>query len=142
MRYNSPSKQKFTLLGWTMGWIEWLVLMAAMTYGVWHYFDGKEVVFPAEVTINDVESVSLGNVDDGPKAVDLWLMKFQLDFDRTEKEMSDARELRYFKQAYLKKCLIETAAANGQLLSAAYVAACLKKADLEALEAVEYWKKK
>lgn len=34
MRYNSPSKQKFTLFGWTMGWIEWAILIALVAGGV------------------------------------------------------------------------------------------------------------
>lgn len=143
MRYNSPSKQKFTLFGWTMGWIEWAILIALVAYGFWNRHDFVETKpDSAAVSVEDVASV-IGFTDDGQdKAVDIWLMKFQLDFDRMEKEFSESRDLRYFNKTLLKKCLIETASANGQLLPTSYVVACQKKAELEAIDALEYWKKK
>jgi hypothetical protein len=139
MRYNSPSKQKFTLLGWTMGWIEWLILFGVLAYGVYDHFDKKP---PPLTTVQEVESVFLGSDDDNTKSVDVWLMKYQLDFDRADKEYQDGRDLRFFKHSFLKKCLTEVAEKNGPRLSDAWVRECLEKADREAFAAQEYWKKK
>jgi hypothetical protein len=142
MRYNSPSKQKFTLLGWTMGWIEWLILVCVLAYGAYDHFASKPKPISMSVPIEEVAAVFGPSFDSQDKSVDIWATKFKLEFDAIDNRYRAERELRFFEQTLLQRCLLKTASTNSGRLSDSQVADCQTSSAKEAAEAQAYWNKK
>lgn len=143
MSYRN-GRRKFDLFGWSLGWFEWLIILAALVYGVYCHFEAKEemAAMPTEVSVADVASV-FGVRDDGQdKSVDIWTTKFKLEFDATDERYRAERELRFFEQTLLQRCLLKTASTNDGHLSDKQVANCQTSSIKEATEAQAYWNKK
>ncbi|MNM77098.1 hypothetical protein D3C81_889400 [compost metagenome] len=58
MSYSNGHRRKFDLFGWSLGWFEWLVILAALVYGIYTHFEAKEelVITQKQQQVQDLQS--------------------------------------------------------------------------------------
>jgi hypothetical protein len=135
--------RKAKLFGHTLGFVEWTILLLALAVGTYKWAQKEETPPPAEAPVAQIASILGYDASDSHINVEVWLMKYRLEFDKADKDYQVIREINFLRKSFLEKCFIETAAKDKyNRLSDVQVQSCLKEADTKTEEAQAYWSKK